>query len=253
VEDRNGRIVIDYERDIRLQQQQMGSNIQVISPQNAYIMTRLLAYSISIGTLASGSGFGSKLNVADEKGTTYRIPAAGKTGTTQNWSDAWAVGYTPYYTIAIWFGFDKPGNSLGNDVTGASLAAPIWGDLMHEYNQGLPRRDFVRPSGVVDATVCRASGLVPTADCPNLVTLSFLAGTVPVMPCDQHGPGSNSRFEIANTLTTSAALWGDDLASDLQMPTLPPELLNDLPGNPVQPDSSPGMGVELPSYNPLLD
>jgi penicillin-binding protein 1A len=253
VEDRNGKIIIDYERDVRLQQQQMGSNIQVISPQNAYIMTRLLAHTISIGTLASGSGFGSKLNVTDEKGTTYRIPAGGKTGTTQNWSDAWAVGFTPYYTIAIWFGFDKPGNSLGNDVTGASLAGPIWGDLMHEYNQGLPRRDFVRPSGVVDATVCRASGLVPTEDCPNLVTLSFLAGTVPVMPCDQHGPNSNSRFEITNTLTTSATLWNDDLASELRMPILPPELMNDLPGNLIQPDESPGMGVELPSYNPLLD
>ncbi|MDR0403147.1 MAG: PBP1A family penicillin-binding protein [Treponema sp.] len=253
VEDRNGRIVIDYERDIRLRQQEMGSNIQVISPQNAYIMMRLLAHTISIGTLASGSGFGSKLNVSDDKGVTYRIPAGGKTGTTQNWSDAWAVGSTPYYTIAIWFGFDKPGNSLGNDVTGASLAAPIWGDLMHEYNQGLPRRDFVRPSGVVDATVCRASGLLPTEDCPSRVTLSFLAGTVPAASCDQHGPNANSRFGITDSFTTSATLWGGDLASELQMPVLPPELLNDLPGSVIRPNDSPGMGVELPSYNPLLD
>jgi hypothetical protein len=73
------------------------------------------------------------------------------------------------------------------------------------------------------------------------------------MPCDQHGPNSNSRFEITNTLTTSATLWGDDLTSELQMPTLPPELLNDLPENSIQQDSNPGMGVELPSYNPLLD
>jgi hypothetical protein len=124
---------------------------------------------------------------------------------------------------------------------------------MHEYNQGLPRRDFVRPPGVVDATVCRASGLLPTADCPSRVTLSFLAGTVPAALCDQHGPNANSRFEITGTLKTTATLWGDSLTSELQMPTLPPELMENLPVDSMPQENSPGMGVELPSYNPLLD
>jgi penicillin-binding protein 1A len=252
VEDRDGRIIIDHEREIRLAQRQMGSNIQIVSPQNAYIMSRLMAQTISIGTLASGTGFGSKLNVTDDKGMSYRIPAAGKTGTTQNWSDAWAVGYTPYYTIAIWFGFDKPGNSLGPSGTGAQLCGPIWGDLMHEYSQGLPRRDFPRPSGIVDATVCRASGLLPTEDCPVRVTLSFLAGTVPTELCDQHGANANSRFEVPGGLKTNAALWAGELTPELQMPSLPPELMNSLPPFPSD-DSSPGMGIELPAYNPLLD
>jgi penicillin-binding protein 1A len=255
VEDRNGRIIIDHERDVRLAQQQMGSGIQIISPQNAYIMTRLLSQTISIGTLASGTAYGSKLNVADDKGTVYRIPAGGKTGTTQNWSDAWAVGSTPYYTLAIWFGFDKAGNSLGPNGTGAQICGPIWGDLMHEYNQGLPRRDFPRPSGVVDAVVCRASGLLPTEDCPVLIGLSFLAGTVPTEPCDQHGPNANSRFQITAGLQTSATLWGDDFTSELKMPALPPELMRDMPQdfNRQVENASPGMGIELPSYNPLLD
>jgi penicillin-binding protein 1A len=152
-----------------------------------------------MGTLAYGAGYGTKLMVRDEKGVTYRIPAGGKTGTSQNWSDAWAVGYTPYYTIAIWFGFDKGGNSLGMNVSGATLAGPIWGNLMHEYNQGLPRRDFPRPPGVVDGTVCRASGLLPTSKCPSVISLTFLAGTVPTEQCDEHG-GSTSSTDWLDTL-----------------------------------------------------
>jgi penicillin-binding protein 1A len=255
VEDRNGKIIIDHERDVRLAQQQMGSGIQIISPQNAYIMTKLLTHTIGIGTLASGTAFGSKLNVADDRGVVYRIPASGKTGTAQNWSDAWAVGSTPYYTLAIWFGFDKAGNSLGPNGSGAQICGPIWGDLMHEYNQGLPRRDFPRPSGVKDAIVCRASGLLPTDDCPASITLSFLDGTVPTETCDQHGPNANSRFQITTGLHNSLGLWGEDFTSELQMPALPPELMRELPDNlnDTEEIESPGMGIELPAYNPLLD
>lgn len=184
VEDRDGKIIIDNEKDIRKKEENMGTGIQVISPQNAYMMTRLLGKVIEVGTLA---GQGYKFNVKDDKGVTYRIPVGGKTGTSQNWSDAWTVGFTPYYTIAIWFGFDKGGNSLGMNVNGENLAAPIWGNLMNHYNQGLPRKDFPRPAGIVDGTVCRESGLLPRSACPVTVTLHYLAGTVPTELCDRHG------------------------------------------------------------------
>ncbi|MDR2552663.1 MAG: PBP1A family penicillin-binding protein [Treponema sp.] len=220
VEDRNGAIIIDHEGEVRLNEEKMGRDTQVISPQNAYMMTRLCAKVIEMGTLASGSGYGTKLNVKDDKGVVYRIPAGGKTGTTQNWSDAWAVGFTPYYTIAIWFGFDKGGNSLGMNVSGASLAGPIWGNLMQEYNQGLPRRDFPRPAGIVDATVCRSSGLLRNAACPPGITLSFLAGTVPEASCDQHGVTIDSLPAGLRNLR----LPGNSLGPSLQMPSLPPEL-----------------------------
>ena len=208
VEDRNGKILINFEQDKRQREDAMGSSVQVISQQNAYIMTRLGAKAIEMGTLAYGSGYGSKLNVKDDKGVTYRIPAGGKTGTTQNWSDAWAIGYTPYYTIAIWFGFDKGGNSLGMNVSGATLAGPIWGNLMQEYNQNLPRREFPRPTGVVDAVVCRSSGLLPTADCPAVIGLTFLAGTVPAERCDQHGAGASPSY----------------MEDNVRMPVIPEEL-----------------------------
>jgi penicillin-binding protein 1A len=192
IEDRNGTILINYEQDIRQKEAEMGSAIQVNSPQNAYIITRLGAKAIEMGTMTNQS---AKLVVKDDKGVNYRIPAGGKTGTSQNWSDAWAIGYTPYYTIAIWFGFDKGGNSLGMNVNGSTLAGPIWGDLMHEYNQGLPRRDFPRPPGIVDATVCKDSGLLPGHNCTNLVTLSFLSGTVPEERCYEHQGSSGSEYE----------------------------------------------------------
>jgi penicillin-binding protein 1A len=257
VENREGRIIIDNERDIRLVQRQMGSDIQVISPQNAYMMTRLLEKVITVGTLASGAGYGSKLNVRDDKGVSYRIPAGGKTGTTQNWSDAWAVGFTPYYTISIWFGFDKPGNSLGMNITGASLAGPIWGNLMQEYNQGLPRRDFVRPSGITDVTVCRSSGKLMTPDCPSGIALSFLAGTAPTEICDQHGPGAI--VTVYDPRRTTIFI-GPELSSNLRMPSLPPELMQGAPRTGATGNRSAGEAgseepdmVEIPEWDPFFD
>ncbi|MFQ3547061.1 MAG: PBP1A family penicillin-binding protein, partial [Termitinemataceae bacterium] len=122
VEDRNGRVILDPEKELRLQQKRKGSAIQLISPQTAYVMTNLLRKTVEQGTLAYASGYGSKFTYTDSAGKKYTIPAAGKTGTTQNWADAWTVGYTPYYTTAVWFGFDRPGNSLGVTQTGATIA-----------------------------------------------------------------------------------------------------------------------------------
>jgi penicillin-binding protein 1A len=211
------------------------------------MMTRLLAKVIEAGTLASGSGYGAKLNVKDDKGVTYRIPAGGKTGTTQNWSDAWAIGFTPYYTIAIWFGFDRGGNSLGTNVSGASLAGPIWGNLMNDYNQGLPRRDFVRPAGITEATVCRASGLMMNKECPAGISLTFLEGTVPTDFCDQHGPntGRPTIFD-PNVL--------DSYTSGLKLPELPEGFLplNSTP-LPRSKKTNESEEIEEPGYNPLWD
>ncbi|MDR1353387.1 MAG: PBP1A family penicillin-binding protein, partial [Treponema sp.] len=199
VEDRNGRVLLDIERDVRLSQRRMGDKAQLISPQNAYVMTSLMKRTVESGTLTSGTNSGSKLAYRDENGNRYRIPSAGKTGTTQNWSDAWTVGFTPYYTTAIWFGFDKPGNSLGLSLTGATLAGPVWGDYMRDIHTDLPMKDFIRPSsGLVDVTVCSLSGQLKTNACPGGVTLTFLAGTQPTTYCDMHLGGAEQRNIIAS-------------------------------------------------------
>jgi len=230
VEDRNGRVVLDVERDLRLQQRRAG-NPQVISPQNAYIMSRILEKTVEEGSLANGAGWGAKFTFKDENGKSFRMPVAGKTGTPQNWSDAWAVGYSSYYTTAVWFGFDKPGNSLGVELTGSTLAGPVWGNYMREIHQGLVRRDFVRPaSGIIDVTVCAKSGLLKTPSCnEGEVTLPFLMGTQPTQACDRHGSGSGSSIAI-NTMRNSTLGMDDNvLLGSLKMPSLPTDLFPDAP------------------------
>ena len=189
LEGRNGKIVLDLERELRLEQRRKGNGIQVITPQNAYVMTSLLKKTVEMGTLYNPSRWGAKFTFKDENGKNFRMPMAGKTGTPQNWSDAWTIGYSPYYTTAVWFGFDKPGNSLGVTLTGSTLAGPVWADYMREIHQGLPFRDFVRPtSGLMDVTVCAKSGQLKTPSCnEGEVTLVFLEGTQPVLLCEQHG------------------------------------------------------------------
>jgi penicillin-binding protein 1A len=225
VEDRNGRVVLDTERELRLQQRRSGNN-QVISPENAYIMSKILEKTVDEGTLAHGAGWGSKFTFKDENGKSFRMPVAGKTGTPQNWSDAWAIGYSPYYTTAIWFGFDKPGNSLGVELTGSTLAGPVWGDYMRVIHQGLPRRDFIRPaSGIIDITVCAKSGLLKTAACnQGEVTLPFLVGTQPTHACDLHGSNSSTTATINNMRGSTIGLDDKALVSSLTMPSLPADL-----------------------------
>jgi penicillin-binding protein 1A len=232
VEDRNGRVVLDPEREVRLRQRRMGNDIQVISPQNAYIMTSMMKKTVESGTLAHGAGYGAKFTFRDEKGSRFRMPAAGKTGTPQNWSDAWAVGYTPYYTTAIWFGFDKPGNSLGVSLTGATLAGPVWGDYMREIHQGLPLKEFAKPAtGIREVSVCAKSGLLKTPSCnEGEVLLPFLEGTQPAEYCNIHGgAGSNARGNYGPGDSGTLGLDEDALLGSLRMPVLQLDLLPETP------------------------
>jgi penicillin-binding protein 1A len=258
IEDRNGKIVIDNERVIRLAQQKKGANTQVISPQNAYVMTTLLKKTVEIGTLRSGSGYGSKFVFKDENGGTFRMPAAGKTGTTQNWSDAWTVGFTPYYTTAIWFGFDRPGNSLGIDLTGATLAGPVWGDFMRDIHQGLPKKDFIRPAaGVADVTVCARSGLIPTASCnEGTVTLSFLSGTQPNRYCDMHSADTLIAGVTGNRASSYVFSDGGAVPESDALPSLPTDIFDNifLFNESSEEETNPDYGLDIPpDYNPLLE
>jgi penicillin-binding protein 1A len=232
VEDRNGRVVLDTEREVRLAQRKMGSATQIVSQQNAYIMTKILEKTVEEGTLAHGTGWGSKTTFKDSDGKTFKMPMAGKTGTPQNWSDAWTIGYSPYYTTAVWFGFDKPGNSLGVELTGSTLAGPVWGNYMREIHQGLKRRDFVRPaSGIIDITVCVKSGLLKTSACTEGdVTLPFLPGTQPSQYCNIHGNVSWSSGTTVNTMRGGTLGMDDNaLLGSLSMPTLPADLFPEQP------------------------
>jgi len=228
VEDRNGRVVFDVERELRQKQRRMGENIQVVSPQNAYVMTKLMEKTVETGTLAYGAGRGTKFTFRDEDDRPYRMQVAGKSGTTQNWSDAWAVGYSAYYTTAVWYGFDKPGNSLGVEVTGATLAGPVWGDFIRDIHTGLPRKNFTRPSsGIIDVLVCIKSGLLKTSACTEgEIVLPFLDGTAPHSYCEIHGGTSPFQTRIPVSTVPLHGLNEVELLDSLRMPELPPGLID---------------------------
>jgi len=229
VEDRNGRVVFDIERDVRQRQRRLPNNGQVVSPQNAYIMTRLMEFVVTGGTLAYGTSSGSKLTYKDSEGKTFKMPLAGKSGTTQNWSDAWVVGYTPYYTTAMWYGFDKPGNSLGISQTGEMLTSPLWGNYMRDIHNGLPQKSFTRPSGISDAAVCRGSGLLATESCPQTIYLPFLEGTVPGRYCDIHGStGAMPGTKLPSTTTPLNNVLDSSVLDEIPRPKLQLDLFPEL-------------------------
>lgn len=195
VEDKNGNIILNPEKEVRTSLQAKGSSAQVITPQTAYVMTQLLQNTVRSGSLAGPSSNGTKFRYKDAKGRQYQIPAAGKTGTTQNWADAWAVGYTPYYTSVFWFGFDKPGQSLGLQLTGSTLSGYVWADYMRKIHDGLPMKDFSKPAtGVIEATVCSVSGGILTPECgEHKVTAWYLEGTQPTQVCTVHSTTNSGR------------------------------------------------------------
>ena len=195
VEDKNGNVILNPEKEVRTALQAKGAAAQVISPQTAFIMTELLQNTVRSGTLAGPSSNGNKLRYRDSNGRLYKIPAAGKTGTTQNWADAWAVGFTPYYTSVFWFGFDKPGQSLGLQLTGSTLSGYPWADYMKKVHNGLPMKEFSKPAtGVIEATVCSVSGGILTPECGNhKVTAWYLEGTQPTQVCSVHSTANSSR------------------------------------------------------------
>jgi len=172
IEDRSGKIIMEPEKDLRMEQQKNGGPPQILTPQTAYIMTNMLQSTVKWGTLSYASRLVDGFN----------MPMAGKTGTTQNWADAWTVGFSPYYTTAIWFGFDKGGgNSLGTNQTGAVTTGPVWARYMKKIHQGLPPKDFVEPAtGITHVTVSARSGLLPTEDYKGpTIDEVFLTGTEP--------------------------------------------------------------------------
>ncbi|MFP4113308.1 MAG: PBP1A family penicillin-binding protein [Spirochaetota bacterium] len=172
IEDRRGNTILSPYQDVQEELVRKGRNAQIISPQAAYIMTDMLQSTVEYGTLANRrrlvGGFGD-------------MPMAGKTGTTQNWSDAWTVGFSPYMTTAVWLGFDRGGsNSLGTNQTGAQAAGPIWAWYMKEIHEDLPPREFERPNGILEVTVTAESGRLPTEDYRGTtIEEVFIAGTEP--------------------------------------------------------------------------
>ncbi|MBU0703433.1 MAG: transglycosylase domain-containing protein, partial [Chloroflexi bacterium] len=127
---------------------------QAISPQHAYLITSILS-----DNQARCRAFHCPSIIELSR------PAAVKTGTTNDFRDAWTVGYTPQLAVGVWVG--NSDNSSMINLPGAAGAGPIWRDFMEAAHADLPARDFVRPPGIVEREICASSGALPSAYCPQ--------------------------------------------------------------------------------------
>lgn len=193
ITDRDGKIILEPEKKLR--QDQASRDTQIISPQTAYMMVDLLKSTVyDGGTLSTAA---KKVGGFDDG-----IPMAGKTGTVQNWSDIWTVGFSPYVTTAIWFGFDKAGSSLGVYQTGGGTVGPLWAEYMDKIHNDLPPRDFIRPhTGLVEVQVSAETGLLPPAEYTRpVITEIFLEGTVPRQYCTIDVQEENQKSKFVNKM-----------------------------------------------------
>ena len=167
-------IIRIYDRNRRTMAENPPAITPVLSPAAAFVTTRMLKDVMVYGTAKSLKGFSRER------------PSAGKTGTTDEYRDAWFVGYTPQVITGIWVGYDtpKPG---GKGFTGGSVCAPIWERFMRPASAARPAVEFPKPDTVVTVTIDPATGLLANADCPEKLDEFYIAGTQPTGSCPAHG------------------------------------------------------------------
>jgi len=147
--------------------------IQAIKPETAYIITNLLK-----GVIEHGTGW---------KARELGRPVAGKTGTTNDYRDAWFIGYTPSLVAGVWVGFDDQ-RSLGPKATGSRAALPIWLDFMKQAHKNQDPMDFSVPNDLLFRNVDPRTGLLSTEYCKLSLREVFLPGTEPRKFCEEKPP-----------------------------------------------------------------
>jgi penicillin-binding protein 1B len=148
---------------------------RVFDPEPIYLTTSILKDVMDRGTGAGARRFG------------FTGIAAGKTGTTSNYRDAWFVGFTPNYLALAWVGYD---DNARTNMSGGRAALPIWANFMKEA-VGNNKQDFAIPNGIILVKVDPATGLLAAPGCPSSSFEPFIEGTEPNELCADH----TSRFE----------------------------------------------------------
>jgi membrane carboxypeptidase/penicillin-binding protein len=161
---------------------------RAVSDATAFLMTTMMADVVNAGTAWQARRVG------------FTLPAAGKTGTTNDYRDAWFVGYTPSLVTGVWIGYDQPRTIIGRGYAG-TLAVPLWGRFMAAATRGAEAEPFKVPRTVTTATICRLSGKLAGDSCRHVETVDdegfpmtasmvyteyFVRGTAPVEYCDGH-------------------------------------------------------------------
>ncbi|MFB3896951.1 MAG: penicillin-binding protein 1A [bacterium] len=177
INDHNGKVLEEFS----------GQSKEVMSPQTCYLLTDMMKGVIKRGTAAYYVG------------RNFSRPAAGKTGTSSDYADAWFIGYTPDLVVATWVGYDARA-PLGRGMTGARAAGPLWRDFMNRVTYGTPTTDFPVPPGIVFVDLCSATGKKATARCKEAAEAdggktfyiyqeAFKEGTEPREFCDSSHTG----------------------------------------------------------------
>jgi penicillin-binding protein 1A len=179
VEDGEGRVIFQTEPHAE----------QAVSPQTAFLMATMLADVINSGTAWKARQLG------------FRLPAGGKTGTTNEYHDAWFVGFTPSLVSGVWVGHDNPQPIMPGSAYAGDVAVPMWAGFMKAATASHKAGWFSPPKDIVGVTVCRLSGKRPAAGCGSahvvnddgstsekslLMTEHFVRGTEPTETCHLH-------------------------------------------------------------------
>jgi len=170
-------IVRIEDKDGNILEENSPSRREVFSDATAFIMTSMLEGVVNGGTGTRVRDF-------------FQLPAAGKTGTTTEFADAWFVGYTPRISAAVWVGFDEPSVHFTTwDGQGGRAAAPIWGRFMrYVYDDpsiAMPLEYFERPASVSADSICTETKKIATQFCPGK-TLEYFTDKTRPGPCDVH-------------------------------------------------------------------
>ena len=158
--------ILDHNGNVLIEKNSAGRS--VIKESTAWLLTSAMEDVVNQGT-------GTACQLDD-------MTVAGKTGTTDAYNDLWFVGYTPYYTCAVWSGFDN-NEKLPEDAR--DFHKNLWKKVMTRIHEGLPDKEFDMPASVEKISICEETGLLPRAGCP-VITEYFDIGDVPTDYCDQH-------------------------------------------------------------------
>ena len=173
IDDQSGQLLVTYRPEHKA----------VLSEQTAFLVETLLRSVVDRGTAAGlRSTYG------------FRYAAAGKTGTTNDFTDAWFMGFTPHILAGVWVGLDDPSKSLGRGMQGARAALPIWATFINEVYKEMDyptNDDFTMPRGISTAQICDDTDMLATPNCPHVHTEYFNSKFPLPNPCTLHG-GSRS-------------------------------------------------------------
>ena len=173
VTDRHDVMIDNFEEDLKKEIEERGGAKQVMSQEVAYLISDILSGVLRGGT-ATSAMYEAK----------FTRMGAGKTGTSNDWKDAWFVGYTPELATGIWIGFDSFKYSLGNNQVGGRIAAPIWGKYMVEALKTIKPTWYKKPNNIVNVNICAVSGKLPSASCYSIKSELFIRDKIPNEICN---------------------------------------------------------------------